>query len=275
MKKSKPSHFYSIFSTAIVLLLLGLFALVILHTNDLSNILKEKIGIVVEFANDHNETQVARIQQLLESKTEVLSDKTVFISRHNALERMKKVSTIELDSLDNPFLDVLRFHIKAPHYSQSKLKELQEEIEKYDGVQHVYYDNATIVHLKKNLSRLAYVLLFIGLIFILLSAAIIRNTIALSLNADRKEVRTMQLVGAKRGFVKMPYLKSAIYIGFKAALIAAIVLIAFIGILSIYLPDVYAILNWVYVAIVVLFVFLISMVISVYVTDATLNTYLK
>lgn len=275
MKKSKPSHFYSIFSTAIVLLLLGLFALAILHTHDLSNILKEKIGVVVEFTHDHNETQVARIQKLLDKKTEIFNEKTVFISAENALDRMRKVSMIELDSTDNPFLDVLRFHIRAPHYSQSKLKELQEEIEKYDGVQQVYYDNTTITHLKKNLSRLAYVLLFIGLVFILLSAAIIRNTIALSLNADRKEVRTMQLVGAKRGFVKMPYLKSAIYIGFKAALIAVLILIAFIIFLSIYLMDVYAILNWVYVAIVVLFVFVTSMVISVFVTDATLNKYLK
>lgn len=273
--KSKPSRFYASISIAIVLFLLGLFVMIFLHANNLTNILKERIGIIVELKEDISPESYTKIKSALADNPRVKKGSIVHFTKEDALDMMKKGINMDVSKDENPFLDVLRFNIAADQYDEAYIKQLKGDLERYAGVYHVYHENATIQQLKSNLKRISYILFVLGLIFVLLSIVIIRNTLSLSLYADRKEIKTMQLVGAKEFFVKLPYIKSSLILGLNAFVFAGSMIAVVVGLCKLYIPDVFGVLDWIYIAITYLFMAIIALIIPAVVTEATTSRYLK
>lgn len=274
-KKSKPTKAYSSISIAIVLFLLGLFVIIFLHANDLTNILKEKIGIIVELKEDAGQEEALSVINSIKSINSVKQESIVLISKSTGLENMNKGLQIKIDESENPFLDVVRFNIKAENYSQSLIEQIITSLEKDNNVSQVFYEDASISHIKSNLNKLAFILLCIGLVFVLLAIVIIRNTINLSMYADRHEIKTMQLIGAKWNFIKMPYIKSSILIGVNGFIIACVLIGVMLVLSNLYVMEIWNILNFIYVLIALLAVLLISIIIPAIVTNQAANRFLN
>ena len=270
--KSKPSHLYSSISVAIVMFLLGLFVLLVLHSHNLTILIKEKMNIVVELTDD-GDAQKAMAK--LNATKEIRENTIKLISKEEALQTMGSNLQIDFDAENNPFRDIVTFNVKAEHYSVNTLNKLKDELEKEPGIQSVFYEDLTIQNIKTNLNKVAYVVLFIGLIFVFLAIVIIQNTINLSMYADRWEIKTMELVGARWNFIKMPYIKTSVIVGFRAFLLAAFLILSLFAAVYLYLPRVWEVVNLFYVLIALGTIFLLSIVIPALATNAASNKYLS
>jgi len=270
--KSQPSHIYSSISVAIVMFLLGLFVLILLHSHNLTNLIKEKMNIVAELSEA---VDSKKAMQAVKSIPEIRTNTVAFIPKEKALETMGSNLQINFDAQNNPFRDVIIFNVKAEKYSIETLKSIKTKLEKIDGFESVYYEDLTIKNIKSNLSKVAYTIFFIGLIFVFLAIVIIQNTINLSMYADRWEIKTMELVGAKWNFIKMPYIKTGVIVGFKAFLIAALLIVALLGLVYFKVPRMWEVINIFYVLVSLGVIFILSIAIPAITNNAASNKYLS
>lgn len=270
--KAKPSHIYSSISVAIVMFLLGIFVLLLLHAHNLTNIIKEKMNIVAELEpNGNHEVAIAAIKKL----AVIRQESVVFIPKEDALSTMNDGEKIAFDINNNPFSDVITFNVRAIEYDVETLSSIKESLESNPNISSIYYEDLTIQNIKSNLSKIAYAILGIGLVFIFLAIIIIRNTINLSMYADRWEIKTMELIGAKWGFIKMPYIKTSVLVGFRAFIIAAISIMGLLILVNLYFDQVWEIVNFYYILIALAVIAVLSLTIPAITTNAAANKYLK
>ena len=256
--KSKPTHIYSSISVAIVMFLLGTFVLLLLHSHNLTNIIKEKMNIVVELEKNADSSQVVG---LLQAQSEIRKGSINYIPKKEAISTMSSNLKMDFDEESNPFSDMVTFNIKSANYDSDILKKIKIALEKNDAVKSVYYEDLAIQNIKSNLNKVAYVILSIGLIFVFLAIVIIRNTINLSMYADRWEIKTMELIGAKWGFIKMPYIKTGVMVGFRAFIIAAISIMGLLILLNIYFPTIWEVVNFFYILTALGVIFVLAIII--------------
>ena len=108
-----------------------------------------------------------------------------------------------------------------------------------------------------------------------LALAIIFNTVKLTLYADIKQIKTMQMVGAEKSFIKKPYLKAAFSMIMKAVLAVAIIM-AIICVYLIQSASIFAeIIQWKFVGLTLIISFMAAFVIQFGTTNAILNDFLK
>ena len=270
--KSKPTHIYSSISVAIVMFLLGTFVLLLLHSHNLTNIIKEKMNIVAELEKNANSDQVIA---LMKKQSEIRNESIKYIPKSEAIATMSNSLKMDFDDESNPFSDVVTFNIKSADYDSDVLKKIKFVLEKNDNVQSVYYEDLTIQNIKSNLNKVAYAIFSIGLIFVFLAIVIIRNTINLSMYADRWEIKTMELIGAKWGFIKMPYIKTGVLVGFRAFIIAAISIMGLLILVNIYFPNIWEVVNFFYILISLGVIFALAIVIPAITTNSAADKYLK
>ena len=270
--KSKPTHIYSSISVAIVMFLLGNFVLLLLHSHNLTNIIKEKMNIVVELEKNADSDKVIA---LMKKQSEIRSGSIKYIPKSEAITTMSTNLKMDFNDKSNPFSDVVTFNIKSADYDSDVLKKIKLSLEKDANIQSVYYEDLTIQNIKSNLNNVAYAIFSIGLIFVFLAIVIIRNTINLSMYSDRWEIKTMELIGAKWAFIKMPYIKTGVLVGFRAFIIAAISIMGLLILVNIYFPKIWEVVNFFYILISLGVIFVLAIVIPAITTNSAADKYLK
>ncbi len=268
-KVGKSSAIYAVISNTIVLVLIGLFSLLYFHSNSISNLLKEKINIIVEL-NEGND-----IEQLKNSIAKIDGIKPSSIQFINATEA-PKILGIE-DSLMNngysPFKDIITFNVMSDKFNNASLSKIKEGIKNMSGVFDVFYENVEIDNIKANLKNVSFLILLLSLVFVFLAVIIMYNTINLGLYADRWEIKTMEIIGARDNFIRQPYIKIAGNIALKSFGFASLVLIGILAMIA-YKFDLAAILNYGYVFLSILIILIISIVICIGSTVSIVNKYL-
>lgn len=274
-RKRRSTGFYSTISIAIVLFLLGIYSLLFLHAANISNLIKEKINLIVELEDNLSEIQTVNIEKYIRSLPSILPTSIQYVSKDMAVEKMQDyLENINLNLEESPFKNVITFNVKSVYYNEETLNELTNLIGKQNGVLSIYVENETVSLVKNSIQRISIISLFIGLIFIILTLSIIYNTIKLRLHADRMEIKTMQLVGATRVFIARPYLKEAFKIAWHAFIMVAgllgVVLLALIMNIDFFKE----IINWIYVAITFFLILVVGVLLSVGIARYVVKGYL-
>lgn len=266
---------YSILSNTIVLVLIGLFILLFLHINNITNIAKEKVNIVVEFNDNTSRNQIDRIRTKLLGIDDVLEESISIIPKKEAATILGiNDPTLAERSLD-AFKDILMFNVKADYYNVENLSKLREDLKKNNYVFDVYYENIIINNIKSNLKSLSIGIFILAVIFIILAVIIIYNTVNLSLYSDRWEIKTMEIIGARDSFIRKPYIKLGGQIALKSFLLSGLILASAVSYLWIYIPVTHGIIQWWYLVITYVILFLLSFIIIVGATIRIVNKYLN
>ena len=277
-KKSNinPSILYSTISIAIVLFLFAFYGLLFLHANNIGNLIKEKINIIVEIKDGIENNEINRLRIKIESIEGVRSGSVAHIPRERAFIIMKEfLAEVENNPEEIPFQDVLSFNLEAEYYDEDRISAIKDDLILDNAVIDIFAENDTIEMVKSNVKKMSYITLIIGGIFVFLSLAIIYNTMKLKLHADRLEIKTMQLVGATRVFIAKPYIVEAIQLGFKSFLIVSTFIIALLASLYLNIDGFNEIINWWYAAIVLTGILIIGIVLTVGVTRYVVQGYLN
>ncbi|MBA4322282.1 MAG: hypothetical protein C0408_05630 [Odoribacter sp.] len=95
----------------------------------------------------------------------------------------------------------------------------------YPFVKEVYYQESLLYLINENVRKISLFILIISLFLFLIALTIINNTIRLSVYSKRFLIRTMQLVGATKSFIRKPFLLRSVFHGLLAGLIAITLLL--------------------------------------------------
>ncbi len=216
------SYFMSLMSIALVLFLLGVFALLMLHAQKLSNHLKENIGFEVVMNSNVKEDNIIKLQKELDAMPAVKS--TTYITKDEAIRRLSEDLGEDflqwLGNEDNPLLPSIDVRFKADYANNDSLNLIQAQLLKNKDIKEIYYHKSLVNLINQNMNRIGLGLMIASLVLLIIAITLIRNTIRLSIYSKRFLVRSMQLVGATPAYIRRPFIRSGITQGFFGALIA-------------------------------------------------------
>ena len=216
------SYFLSLMSIALVLFLLGLFALLMMHAQKLSNHLKENIGFEIVMNSNVKEDNILKLQQELEAMPSVKS--TEYIPKEEAIRRLSEDLGEDflqwLGNEENPLLPSIDVRFNADWANNDSLTIIQAQLLKNKDVKEIYYQKSLVDLINQNVNRIGIALMVASLVLLIIAITLIRNTIRLSIYSKRFLVRSMQLVGATPAYIRRPFIRSGILQGFLGALLA-------------------------------------------------------
>ena len=216
------SYFLSLMSIALVLFLLGLFALLMMHAQKLSNHLKENIGFEIVMNSNVKEDNILKLQQELEAMPSVKS--TEYIPKEEAIRRLSEDLGEDflqwLGNEENPLLPSIDVRFNADWANNDSLTIIQAQLLKNKDVKEIYYQKSLVDLINQNVNRIGIALMVASLVLLIIAITLIRNTIRLSIYSKRFLVRSMQLVGATPAYIRRPFIRSGILQGFFGALLA-------------------------------------------------------
>lgn len=229
-KKTKLGRFKFLsvlFSTTLSLFIVGLFGVIVIQAKTLTTLIRENIEIQVFLNKNLTESQINSIGKALEAKPYVLikEDKSgiKFISQEEAAKVFLEDTGEDFSKFldDNPLRDSYTISIAEAYQTSEQIQQIVEEIKKTEGVFEVTYMADLVDSINQNLTKVAIVMGGFILILIFTVVMLINNTIKLALFSQRFLIRSMQLVGATRGFIRKPFLARAFFFGILAGLIAS------------------------------------------------------
>lgn len=224
-RRLKTSYVSTVVGVTLVLYMLGLLGLIIMHANKLSDYVKENIGFTVFLNEDVKEVDIIQLQKTLDAREYVKS--TEYITSEKAAEDMKKEIGEDFVTFlgYNPLPPSIDIRFKADYANTDSLNTLQKELEKNSFVKEVSYQESLVSGVNENLRKISLIILGFSALLLVISIALINNTIRLSVFSKRFLLRTMQLIGATENFIRKPFLLRGIVQGIIASVVAIILLV--------------------------------------------------
>ena len=256
------SYFSVVISISLVLFLLGLLGLLVLNTKKVADHFKEKIALTVFLKDTAKQVEINQLQQSLALAAYTKS--ATFISKEQAAEEHS--ATIGENFMEflgyNPLQNSIDVYLLADFVSPSKIEEIQAEIITKDFVDEVTYDKPLIVLLNDNIKKISFWILIISAIFLFIAVLLINSSIRLSVYAKRFTIKTMQMVGATKSFIRRPFIWKSVKLGIIGAVIAIIGITGVLFYLDKYFPQMQFTQDKLLIGGLFIFVFLMGIFIS-------------
>ena len=275
--KKRPSYLYAIISVALVLFILGFFALTVLHARKLVALFKEKVDIWLELKSDTPASEAARIMADIRSKPFVKSGSVSFITKAQAAADMKADLGNENMPADVPDLlrDIVRFNVVANYLDKDSLAEWRNQLRQDTCVADMYLDAANTSNVDKNIENLGWITLGLGILLLFAAVTLIHNTIRLALYANRFLIKNQELVGASWAFISRPYIQRGIWNGLLSALCAIVALLICLLWAQRLVPDLRDLQDWPATIVVFVGLLLLGVLLSGLSTWYVVNKFLR
>jgi cell division transport system permease protein len=228
-RKLISSYFSVTLSIALVLFLLGVLGLLVLNTRKLADHFKEEITLSVFLKDSAKDVEISQLQKSL-----VMAEYTksaVFVSKEEAAEQHSE--DIGEDFMEflgyNPLKNSIDVNLNAAYVSTVQVDSIARDIGSHSFVEEVSYDRPTLNLLTENVRRVGLGILVASAVFTLIAVLLINSSIRLSIYSKRFIIKTMQMVGATKSFIRRPFIWTNIKLGMLGALLA---LIALAGLLT-------------------------------------------
>tara|TARA_R110000796_G_scaffold250788_4_gene380666 strand:- start:16365 stop:17243 length:879 start_codon:yes stop_codon:yes gene_type:complete len=223
-RKLISSYFSVVLSIGLVLFLLGILGLLVLNTKKMADHFKEQITISVFLKDNAKQVEVDQLQKSL-----VMADYTkaaIYVSKEEAAEKHSEdIGENFQDFLGyNPLKNSIDVQLRADFVTPEQLEEIATEISAKDYVEEVSYDKPLIGLLNDNVKRISFWILVASGIFTFIAVLLINSSIRLSIYSKRFIIKTMQMVGATKLFIRKPFIWTNIKLGMLGALLAMITL---------------------------------------------------
>jgi cell division transport system permease protein len=221
-----------------VLFLVGLLGLIVLKTNSIAKHFKEKITMTI-FLNDNAKNKDIEILKAELKKTAYTKEVTYISKAEAAKIYSEDIGEDFLEFLgENPLKNAIDISLKSEYVQPEKMAKIEKNLVIRSIVAEVVYDKPLIELLSKNINRLSFWMLLFSSIFTLIAVVLINSSIRLSVYSKRFTIKTMQMVGATKSFIRQPFIWRSIQLGIFGALVAIAGLIAFIFYMNKMIPEI-------------------------------------
>lgn len=236
-RRLQSSYFSVVISIALVLFLVGLLGLIVVKTNSITKHFKEKVTITV-FLKDNAKSRDIEIFEA-ELKNAPYTKSVTYISKKEAAEKYSKDIGEDFMAFlgENPLKNAIDISLKYDYVTPEKMEAIEKELQIRSLISEISYDKPLIELLSKNITRLGFWMLLFSGLFTLIAVVLINSSIRLSVYSKRFTLKTMQMVGATKGFIRLPFILKSIKLGILGALVAIIGLAVFIAYVNKTIPE--------------------------------------
>lgn len=255
--------------------MVGLLGLIVFIGKNLSDYVKENIYLTVIFKETAPEKQVLELQKEIEQMQGVKSSE--YISKTKAAESLK--AELGEDFMGflgyNPLPSSMEIHVKAAYASADSIAGMEKQLMQHEEVNEVMYQKSLIESVNSNIRTISLVLLGICAVLAIVAIALINNTIRLAIYSQRFLIKSMQLVGATRRFIKRPFLWLGILHGLLGALVAVALLVGLMYLAEMQLPELRSLRSYQEYGLVFAFMFVTGITIALISTYFAVTKYLR
>ena len=269
------SYFSVSLSIALVIFILGVLGILLINSQKIESHFKEQITFTIYINELTKPIQIKQLQKSLRLKKETKN--VTFISKEKAAEiHAESIGEDFIEFLGyNPLLNSIEVRFLSQYVSPAFLEKLKISLENEKYVNEVYYDVPLIEILDKNIKKISQSLLAATITLLLIAILLINSSLRISIYSKRLVIKTMQLVGATKNFIRKPFLIKYLLLGFYGTFIAILSLSLVIYFIDIKYPELDLSKNVFEIIIVFLIIGILSFVItgisSFFATERFLN----
>lgn len=214
----------STISISLVLYLLGLLLTVLFLTYQVSNEVKENVGLSIVLNDSIDTNEVERLQDML--KVATFTKGITYVSKEQALaEHIEALGEDPVAFLGyNPLSASIELKLKAEYAVTDSIQWIEEKLKPFQSIKQIVYHKDLIDLVDQNIQMILGILLLLVALLLTVSIILINNTIQLMVYSKRFLINTMKLVGATGKVIKAPFLRKNAMVGIGASIIAIILL---------------------------------------------------
>ena len=274
-RRLQSSYITTTISLSLVLFMLGLVGLLLLNTKKLSDFVKENINFTIVLKPDSKEVDILKLQKDLDKLPFIKS--TEYITKEKAAKEFTK--SLGEDFVNflgyNPLLASIEVKLHSNYANQDSISKIEKYFKNNASINEIIYEKSLIHLVNENVNKISLIILgFSGLLF-LIAVALINNTVRLMVFSKRFIIRTMQLVGATKGFIRRPFLFRSIFHGIAAALISITLIIGLMYLSQRELPEINLMLDYSSIGILFVSLIIVGIIINLICTYFATNKYLN
>ena len=220
-KRLVTSYFSIMIIMSIVLFLYSFFGLFLISSDSIINKFKEDFTVSIYLKENVKNIEINQLRnELLMSN---FIDKVNYISKEEAVAIMKEEYGEEfIKSLGfNPLLGSIDINLKSNYVNSKKLDSISRLILKKNYIDEIIYDRDFINMINNNIKKISFWIIPSIIFSLLITFLIINSSIRLSIYAKRNIIKTMQLVGATKSFIRRPFIWHHLRLGLLGAIIAS------------------------------------------------------
>lgn len=265
----------SLISITLVLILAGIGGMLAVNARSVSDYFKENIRLSVIFDMNTQEIDALRYTDELSRKDYVKEAK--FISKEQGTQEMKSVlgeDFLEVFDL-NPVPLSTDLYIKSDYVHPDSLRNIQAEIMMNESVREVVWQESVIELITNNIEKIGVVLAVFIALLLFISFFLVNNTVRLNVFSKRFNIHAMKLVGAKRSFIRKPFIVQGIWQGLVSGILASLALGIIVYFIMADFPQLYNLMNPVYIAAVCAGVIVLGITLCLISTWIVLNRILS
>jgi cell division transport system permease protein len=274
-QRGKPSYFMSILGVTLVLFLLGIIGWLVINANKLGDYFKESVEVRAHLRGAVTAQDSAALVQFIASRPYV--KEYTFITKEKAkqhyLDDGNQDWTGVLD--ENPLPNSINFKLKNQYVQSDTLVNIEKEILQNGLISDVHYPKELVSNLNRNIRRISIILLALAVILCIVVIVLIDNTIRLAMFSNRLLIKTMQMVGATRGFIAKPLNIRAIINGAISAIIAIALVYGLILVAENFLPELSALRDTGTLILLFLILVVMGICITLFSTYRSVRKYLR
>jgi len=221
-RKLISSYFSVVISIALVLFLLGCLGLLVLNAKKVADHFKEQVVVTIYLNESAKEIEINQLKTSLAMAD--YTKKTEYVSKEEAA-RLMKAETGE-DFMDfvgyNPLQNSIDVYLKADYVTNETLDGITEDISTKKFIEEIRYDNDLVELMNDNVKKITFWVLALSGLFTLIAVLLINSSIRLAVYSKRFIIKTMQMVGATKSFIRRPFISKSVQLGIIGAIVAMI-----------------------------------------------------
>ena len=219
------SYFSVVLSMFLVLFLLGILGFFVINSKKLSDDFKEEIVMTVFFKSEATDSVSSAFSEELKLAKFVKSSD--YVTKEQAAKLHTDVIGEDFMTFlgANPLQNSFDIHLKADYIDAENVRKIESRFRANEMVSDVVYDKQLVNLVNDNINRVSMWILIISGILALVAVLLINSSMRLSIYSNRFIIKTMQMVGATKSFIRKPFIWQSIRLGFIAAVLAVLALI--------------------------------------------------
>jgi cell division transport system permease protein len=219
------SYFSVVLSVFLVLFLVGILGLFVLNSKKLSDDFKEQIAMTVFFKEEAHDTILKNFATELKTAKYVKS--SVFVSKEDAAKVHTEIIGEDFMTFlgANPLQNSFDIHLKADYIDSNNIRKIESKLRENPMVSDIVYDKQLVNLVNDNIKKVSMWILIISGFLTLVAVLLINSSMRLSIHSNRFIIKTMQMVGATKAFIRKPFIWKSIKLGLIGSALAVVSLI--------------------------------------------------
>lgn len=237
-RRMRGSYLTTVIGIALVLFMLGSLGIILLNAQKLGTHVKENIRFQVYLNDSAKDVEVSKLQKSIDASAYART--AILKTKEQAAEELKaEIGEDFIDFLDgvNPIPNTIELNLKADYAHPDSIVWIVDRLSVESSVKEVVYSPDLIAKVNDNMNKISLVLIGFSAILLFIAIALINNTIRLAMYSKRFVIRSMQLVGATKGFIQRPFLWQGLLQGVLGGIVAMGLLAGVIYVLRNEIPD--------------------------------------